>query len=111
MVAQTKTDGEGNYAFRRIPYGAYEVCVNAEGFTTEALHTVTLTEAQPEAVQVNYLLADGKVKVDEETGIAQPSAVIGRISGVYSLSGARQGAGPLPRGIYLRNGQKVVVSR
>lgn len=111
MVAQTRTDASGHYEFRGVPYGQYDVCVNVEGCTAQSLHMVTITEAEPEAVQVNYLVTGTEVRPDTHTAILSSSATLRPSAEVYSMSGIRQVGTILSRGIYIRGSQKIVVTR
>ena len=104
IIAQTQTDASGVYRFDNVPYGSYEVLVNIDGYTQEQPATVTLTAENPTATGIDYSISGTEIIAtairDISTGKSQ--------SGVFYTIDGRCVEQPTQRGIYIRNGRKVV---
>lgn len=106
IVAQTTTDGGGEYRFENVPFGTYEVLVNIDGCVQEQPTEVTLTADNPTATNVNYsvdgteILATGIQRIGDNTSATGAGWIL--------LDGRRMER-PVQQGIYIRNGRKMVV--
>lgn len=107
IVAQTTTDAAGNYRFENVPYGTYQVLVNIDGCTQEQPAEVSLSATQPTVSGVDYIVSGTEITA---TAISAPLADLSPGVGPwYSLSGVRLMGQPTQRGIYVRNGRRIVV--
>ena len=69
LVAVTKTDATGSYAFENLPYGEYVVIPDVIGCTLENAHTVILKEGSENANDIDYGISGGKIIPQPVTGI------------------------------------------
>jgi hypothetical protein len=56
ILARTVTDEFGNYSFKRVPQGTYDILVDMPGLTLVTYHTVTVEESDNEITGLNYLV-------------------------------------------------------
>ncbi|MFN8205858.1 MAG: T9SS type A sorting domain-containing protein [Bacteroidales bacterium] len=56
ILARTVTDEFGNYSFKRVPQGTYDILVDIPGLTLVTYHTVTVEETDTEISDLNYLV-------------------------------------------------------
>lgn len=107
LVATTQAGTTGEYAFQNVPFGTYSVVVDAVEYENEASETVTLTEANPSATDVNYIMtADNKI-VSEATQAIHGAGIAGSATQTpaYNLAGQRVDAAY--KGVVIRENRKV----
>lgn len=110
IVAQTNTDGSGAYKFDNVPYGAYNVLVNVDGYTQERSAEVKLSESKPMANNINYTInADGTITpVSVPTALSTVKAGYGHAT-YYTLDGRGCQGVPTQPGVYFKDGKKIVM--
>jgi len=111
IVAQTTTNGGGNYRFENVPFGTYEVLVNIDGCVQEQPAEVTLTDSQPTVSGVDYSVNGTEIMAIPTTAIR--TVTTGQTStaaAVYTLDGRRiaPSTESLPKGIYIVGGKKYI---
>lgn len=61
LIAVTKTDASGDYAFENLPYGEYVVIPDIIGCSLENAHSIILKVGSENAKDIDYGISDGKI--------------------------------------------------
>lgn len=61
LIAVTKTDANGDYAFDNLPYGEYVVIPDVIGCSLENAHSVILKQGSENAKDIDYGISGGKI--------------------------------------------------
>ena len=108
IVAAALMQADGTYHFEKVPYGTYEVIPNIDGYTVN-IQSVTLSAENPAAKAVNYAIGNYIITAGEVVRVGNINAATADDNVIYDLSGRRMTSSKPARGLYIRNGKKVLV--
>ena len=108
----TDQNYNGIFVFNDLEPGRYFIEMKADGYVTrKGRVNSTTVKADATAYKTIEMFRGNSTPFDDEVGIDLPASTPREESGdaVYDLSGRRLPDGPLPRGIYIRNGKRVII--
>jgi hypothetical protein len=88
LVRETRTGGEGLYAFPAVPVGAYDLTVAKDGFSTSRTSGVVLGVGQTRTVDVQLKVGPVATQIEiaaEATPLDQATADIGLVVGARQI--------------------------
>lgn len=109
IIAAARMKNDGSYHFGQVPYGTYEVIPNIDGYPVDA-RTVTLSAGNTAVKGIDYLINDYTITYSGSSGIDHIS-VTTTDDTIYDLSGRRIANTKPQRGIYIRNGKKIIIGK
>ena len=108
----TDQNYNGIFVFNDLEPGRYFIEMKADGYVTrKGRVNSTTVKADATAYKTIEMFRGNSTPFDDEVGIEIPASTPREESSdaVYDLSGRRLPDGPLPRGIYIRNGKRVII--
>ncbi|MBQ7684097.1 MAG: N-acetylmuramoyl-L-alanine amidase [Bacteroidaceae bacterium] len=108
----TDQNYNGIFVFNDLEPGRYFIEMKADGYVTrKGRVNSTTVKADATAYKTIEMFRGNSTPFDDEVGIEIPASTPREEScdAVYDLSGRRLPDGQLPRGIYIRNGKRVII--